>query len=112
MPMQPSPRAETFRLLFPSVRFCMCLVSCSAGGLFGRSANIANFSKKVEMLIGQCSGCSEVLGVEVCQFGDHLRHELRPVVQVDMGGAGDDEQFLGPLSLRDGLLADVPRVRV
>src|SRR5579859_554792 len=28
MPMQPSPMAATSRLLFPRVRFCMCLVSC------------------------------------------------------------------------------------
>src|SRR6266851_587117 len=26
--MQPSPKAETSKLLFPSVRFCICLVSC------------------------------------------------------------------------------------
>src|SRR2546421_12217786 len=26
--MQPSPRAETSRFLFPNVRFCMCVVSC------------------------------------------------------------------------------------
>src|SRR5271155_5455060 len=35
MPMQPSPRAETSRLLFPSMRFCTVFSSSYSGNVSG-----------------------------------------------------------------------------